>query len=311
MAWHANVEVVMTRQMTPQMIRQMTQKQKSAFIFGLGFVGVALARLLLAEGWEIRATTRIGKWDKPYASLPDGVRLFAFAEVDGEALRGVTHIISTIAPIAGEDIVLPLLTQHLRRENIWAGYVSATSVYSEADGGWVREVSPTKPISQRGKNRVRAEDAWQKHYQAEVFRAAGIYGRGRSVFDKLRGDDPRIIVKPGHFFNRIHVTDLGRVITAAMHNPSPNRILNCADGHPSEAGDVTRFASGLLGVAPPPEVAFADADMSPMARSFYATSRKVDSSRIKTELGIDLLYPSYQQGLQAVWEEENGAAERT
>ncbi|MCG8625473.1 MAG: SDR family NAD(P)-dependent oxidoreductase, partial [Proteobacteria bacterium] len=214
--------------------------QKIAFIFGLGFVGVECARLLMADGWEVRATTRTGTWDKPYASLPEGVKLFAFADVDGEALGGATHIISTIAPVTGEDIVLPLLDRYLNNKNLWAGYVSATSVYSEADGGWVRETSPTKPVSQRGKNRLRAEDAWQKEYQAEVFRAAGIYGRGRSVFDKLRGDTPRIIVKPGHFFNRIHVHDLARVIMAGLHNPSPNRIVNCADGNPCEAGDVVR-----------------------------------------------------------------------
>ena len=190
----------------------------------------------------------------------------------------------------------------------WVGYVSATSVYTEADGGWVTEDSPAEPAVERGRLRRQAEIAWQGRLGAEVFRAAGIYGPGRSPFRDLLAGKGRIILKPGHAFNRIHVEDMARVVMAAMEVPSPRRILNLADGAPCEAGLVTRYAAELLGVAPPEEVPFEDADLSPMARSFYATSRKVDNGRIGRELGLDLLYPDYRAGMRAVLAAEREAA---
>ncbi|MCE2517009.1 MAG: SDR family NAD(P)-dependent oxidoreductase, partial [Alphaproteobacteria bacterium] len=68
--------------------------------------------------------------------------------------------------------------------------------------------------------------------------------------------------------------------------------------------DVIRFAAELLGVEPPVPVPFEEADMTPMARSFYATSRKVNSDRIKTELGVDLIHPDYRSGMTATLAEE-------
>lgn len=279
---------------------------KTAFIFGLGFVGVECARLLLGDGWQVAATTRSGGWDKTYARLPHDIALFPFTAgedwADANAvLAEATHIISTIPPHNGRDPVLPVLAAN-NITPLWTGYVSATSVYSEAGGGWVDETSPTNPTTSRGQNRLAAEGAWQAQnsFKAEIFRAAGIYGAGRSVLDKLRAGTARSIIKPGHFFNRIHVTDLARIIVAAMAKPRAGRILNCADGNPTQSGEVTREASKLLGLPPPPEVAFADADLSPMAKSFYASSRRVNNTRIQQELGLALLYPDYKQGLAAV-----------
>jgi nucleoside-diphosphate-sugar epimerase len=139
---------------------------------------------------------------------------------------------------------------------------------------------------------------------AEVFRAAGIYGPGRSPFKKLLAGEGRIILKPGHQFNRIHVDDITQVIIAAMAKPQGRRILNLSDGAPCEAGDVIRFAAELLGVDAPEPIPFEEAEMTPMAKSFYATSRKVNSGRIKTELGVDLRYPDYQSGMTATLAEE-------
>ena len=272
----------------------------SAFIFGLGFTGIRLAKALRAQGWQVRGTQR---------HADEAAGIYAFKAKDGiknfaKVMDGVTHIISTIPVINGSDPVLAAHGTALAEAGAWAGYISATSVYSEADGGWVNEESPTEPTSKRGQLRRKAEQDWQSLMGAEVFRAAGIYGVGRSAFDALRAGTARIIVKPGHRFNRIHVDDLVRIISTAMGNPARSRILNCADGNPAEAGEVIRTAARMLGVAPPPSVAFADAKMSEMARSFYATARCVDATKIKRELGLDLLYPDYHAGLKAVLAEE-------
>ena len=274
-----------------------------AFIFGLGFTGTRLAKALRARGWQVRGTRRHADEARGIYQFKagDGIKNFT------RAMDGITHIISTIPVIGGSD---PVLAAHgtalaeMAEMGVWAGYISATSVYSEATGGWVNEDSPTEPTSKRGQLRRQAEQDWQNSMGAEVFRAAGIYGKGRSAFDTLRAGTARIIVKPGHRFNRIHVDDLVRIISTAMDTPARNRILNCADGTPAEAGDVMREAAKLLGVEPPPSVAFADAEMSAMARSFYATARCVDASKIKRELGLDLLYPDYHTGLKALLAEE-------
>lgn len=289
--------LALTGEMT-NLMAMSTTDQKTAFIFGLGFSGQVLARLLLERGWKVRGTRR-------EAGGMDGVDVHAFAAgeklADPEkALDGVTHVLSTIAVIGGEDPVLAAHGDLLRQLNPWAGYVSATSVYAEAEGGWVTEDSPAEPVTKRGQLRRDAEIAWQDLLGAEVFRAAGIYGPGRSPFKGLMEGKGRIILKPGHAFNRIHVDDIARVVAAAMDAPEQQRILNLADGSPCEAGDVIRYAADLLGVPAPVPVAFEDAELSPMARSFYATSRKVDSSLIHRAFGLDLLYPDYRSGMRAV-----------
>lgn len=280
--------------------------RRTAFIFGLGYSGQALARVLLTGGWRVRGTRREA------AALGKGlgeVKIHPFstgrpiADIKA-AFEGVSHVVSTI-PVAGDgDPVLAVHGGDLASLGAWAGYVSATSVYTEADGGWVTEESPTEPATKRGQRRRRAEIDWQDRLGAEVFRAAGIYGPGRSPFPGLLAGEGRIILKPGHAFNRIHVDDMARAIMAAMENPSKRRILNLADGSPCESGEVTRYAADLLGVPAPTPVAFEEADLSPMARSFYATSRRVDSSLIGRELGVDLLYPDYKAGMRAVLAEE-------
>ena len=276
--------------------------RKKAFIFGLGYSGRALARLLLAQGWRVSGTRREAS---PLDGGLEAVEVHAFTAGRpipdaASAFEGASHILSTIAVVDGTDPVLAAHGDDLARLGAWAGYVSATSVYTEADGGWVTEESPTEPSVKRGRLRRHAETAWQDGLAAEVFRAAGIYGPGRSPFLDLLEGKGRIIVKQGHAFNRIHVEDMARVIAAAMENPSPRRVLNLADGSPCEAGLVTRYAADLLGVPAPEAVPFEEAELSPMARSFYATSRKVDSSRIGRELGVDLLYPDYRAGMRAV-----------
>ena len=281
-------------------------KKKTAFIFGLGYFGSVLARHLLELGWRVRGTKR---------EVIDiqSIEVFAFDAISPlaspkEAFSGVTHLVSTIGLVDGEDSVLRAHGEDLQALDLdWAGYISATSVYSESEGGWVTESSPTEAQSQRGQLRRKAEIAWQDSLAAEVFRAAGIYGVGRSPFGDLLAGKARIIKKSGHAFNRIHVEDMARVVTAAMEQPEARRILNLADGAPCESGEVVHYAAELLGITPPQAIPFSEADLSPMARSFYATSRKVDSSKIKRDLGIDLLYPDYRSGLRAILEGERKA----
>ena len=109
----------------------------------------------------------------------------------------------------------------------------------------------------------------------QVFRLAGIYGPGRSVFDKLRDGTARRVKKDGQVFSRIHVEDIASVLEASIARPRAGAIYNVADDEPAAPGEVVAYAAELIGVEPPPEVAFAEADLTPMARSFYEGSRRI------------------------------------
>ena len=220
------------------------------------------------------------------------------------ALDGVDALITTITAIGGSDPVLDAHGELIADFKGWSGYVSATSVYPDTPDGFCYEDTPTGPATARGRARVEAEQRWLDLLGTEIFRAAGIYGPGRSPFDALRDGTSRIIEHRGQVFNRIHVEDICRVIEAAMAQPRRGRIINLADNKPAPQGDVVRHAAGLIGIEPPQPQSLEEANLSPMARSFYVSRRKVASKVIGPELGLDLLYPDYESGLAAILKAE-------
>ena len=183
--------------------------------------------------------------------------------------------------------------------------MSATSVYPSQPDGWVDENTMPAPATARGKARLTAEQKWQEYTNAELFRLAGIYGPQRNPFAELLEGKARIIDKPGQVFNRIHQTDISQILIAAIDKPRPGRVINLADGRPAAQGDVLSYAAGLLGINPPAPIPFETADLSPMARSFFSSCRRVRSNIIGPELGLKLVYPDYKKGLEAIHAEQN------
>jgi len=282
---------------------------RSIFIFGLGYVGRPLGHRLAAAGWQVRGTTRTP--DRLADEAAAGWQIHKFAddhplEDAAAALSGVEAVISTITAIGGSDPVLAAHGELMAGFDGWTGYVSATSVYPDQPDGFCYEDTPTGPATARGRARVAAEDRWLEITEAEIFRAAGIYGPGRSPFDGLRDGTARIIEHRGQVFNRIHVDDICRIIMAAMDKPRRGRIINLADNKPAAQGEVVRHAAGLLGVAPPTPQTLEEANLSPMAQSFYVSRRRVASKIIGPELGLELLYPDYESGLAAILAAETG-----
>ena len=279
----------------------------TVFIFGLGYVGRPLGHRLAAAGWQVRGTTRTPS--RLAAQAEAGWQIHEFADdrplADPEAaLDGVDALITTITAIGGSDPVLDAHGELIADFKGWSGYVSATSVYPDTPDGFCYEDTPTGPATARGRARVEAEQRWLNLLGTEIFRAAGIYGPGRSPFGALRDGTSRIIEHRGQLFNRIHVEDICRVIEAAMAQPRRGRIINLADNKPAPQGDVVRHAAGLIGVEPPQPQSLEEANLSPMARSFYVSRRKVASKVIGPELGLDLLYPDYESGLAAILKAE-------
>ena len=280
--------------------------KKTLLSFGHGYSARALSRLLMPQGWRIIGTTRSA--DKAKTLSAEGVEPLIWPGSDmTEPLAQATHLLSSIAPDADGDPVLNALGDQIGKAAPfdWTGYLSTTGVYGDHQGGWVDETTPLTPTTKRGQYRVAAEAAWQvlaekQSLNLHIFRLAGIYGPGRGPFAKVRGGTARRIVKPGQVFSRIHVKDIAQILAASIARPNPGAIYNLCDDDPAPPQDVIEHAAKLLNLPVPPAEDWDTAEMTQMARSFYAESKKVRNDKIKTDLGITLHYPDYRSGLQAL-----------
>ncbi len=275
--------------------------------FGHGYSAQALGQLLTPDRWRIIGTTRTA--DKASRLKAQGVEPVVWPGSDlSGALDAATHILVSAAPTETGDPVLEALGDRIaaRAPNLtWVGYLSTTGVYGDHRGGWVDETTPLTPSTRRGRLRVAAETAWRQladraGLPLHIFRLAGIYGPGRGPFAKVRDGTARRIIKPGQVFSRIHVDDIAQVLAASIARPDPGAIYNVCDDDPAPPQDVIAYAAELLNLPLPPEIAFDEADLSPMARSFYAESKRVRNDRIKEDLGVRLLNPDYRTGLAAL-----------
>lgn len=278
------------------------------FCFGLGYSARVLARRLAAAGWAVAGTKRSA--EKAAAQPAEDARIFLFDRdhpLPEDALAGTTHLLVSIAP---DDLGDPVLDCHMQGiaslpDLQWIGYLSTTGVYGDWQGAEVDETSELRGAKGRNRRRIEAEAAWLALHEARglpvhVFRLAGIYGPGRSVLDAVRAGRARRIDKPGHLFSRIHVEDIATTLQASMARPHPGRIYNVCDDEAAPAQAVTAYACKLLGVEPPPLISLEEAELSPMALSFWEDNRRVSNRRLREELGVTLAYPDYRAGLQAV-----------
>ncbi len=289
---------------------------RSLLIFGAGYCGRAIAGAAVTAGFEVTATSRGGA--RPGA----GWDVVDF-DTAGPAIAKATHILATAPPAETGD---PVLAAHgaaiaaaggLR----WIGYLSTTGVYGDRNGGWVDEATSPAPSGPRGVRRVAAEAGWGAlagRCAVDLFRVAGIYGPGRSALDDVRAGQARRVDQPGHMFGRIHRDDIAGAVLAAMMQAAEEparaggvRALNLSDDGPASSADVVAEAARLLGVPPPPLVAYAAAlaGMSPMARSFWAENRRVSSAATQAALGYRWRFPDYRSGLAAILAEEGGLKE--
>jgi nucleoside-diphosphate-sugar epimerase len=278
------------------------------FVFGLGYSARAVVRRLRPALQAAWGTTR--EPDKADQLAIQAVRPVLFDGRErrpavGAALAKADHVLVSIPPSKQGD---PVLAHH--REDLAAlkprslVYLSTVGVYGDHGGAWVDEASECRPVSARARQRLNAEMAWRAFADeagvpTAIIRLAGIYGPGRGPFEKLRRGTARRIVKPGQVFNRIHVDDIATIVEAAFAGRA-NGVFNGADDEPAPPQDVLAYAAELLGVPPPPEVAFEDADLTPMALSFYGDNKRVRNDKIKRELGVQLACPTYREGLAAV-----------
>lgn len=279
------------------------------FVFGIGY---SAATYLKAQhdDWEVVAGTartaeKVQRLERDIPGLK--VRIFDGGErdacIEADIARADALLVSV--PAQGGDPVIRIYRDAIAASNISrVVYLSTLGVYGDAKGGWVDESTPPDPAVARGDARLAAEREWLALSDASrkvfVLRLAGIYGPGRNAIANLRDGTARRIVKPGQIFNRIHVDDISRAIDACMKTATPGGIINVCDDEPAPPQDVIAHAARLIGMPPPPEIAFADVKLSPMAATFWATYKRVSNRKLREQLGVDLKYPTYREGLAAL-----------
>jgi nucleoside-diphosphate-sugar epimerase len=281
---------------------------------GLGYSATEIAPRLRQAGWRIIGSGR-GE-DRLRAIRAKGYDAVPFdgespSPALAEAMSEATHLLISTAPAAKGDPVLRWHSDDLAKAPHlkWIGYLSTIGVYGDHEGAWVDETTPPQPSSDRSIGRLGAENAWQSFAEdrgttLQIFRLAGIYGPGRNQFEKLRAGREQRIYKPGQVFNRIHVDDIAATVIAGIEaGNAASGVFNVTDDEPAPPQDVIAYAAELLGMEPPPLVDWNEADMSPMARSFYSENKRVRNERIKKELGVRLNYPTYREGLRALLDE--------
>ena len=252
-------------------------------IFGLGYTATRIADALRGRGWQVDATGSAGN--------------LAFG--DDEAVRGAlaraTHVLSSVPPAEDSDPVLERYGSALSGK--WLGYLSSTGVYGDAAGAWVDEASPTGS----GRRQARAEcDARWLDAGARVFRLPGIYGPGRSAFDRVEAGKAHRIDLPGQVFSRVHVADIAAGVVAAMATDAPAGAYNLSDDLPTSQNAVIEEACRLLGREAPPLQTIDAAGLSSMARGFYAENRRVANGKAKRVFGWQPRFATYREGLAAI-----------
>ena len=281
----------------------MTSSTPHLFVFGPGYSASFIITRALEAGWRVSASVRDGA--KAANLLARGITPVPLDQksVDG-ALNGVSHMLSSVAPGADGDPILPFLERCSGQLSSlrWIGYLSSTNVYGDHGGDWVDESMAPSPNLDRGMRRVKAEGAWADfaHTQGaalHIFRLAGIYGPGRNAVRTVLDGKAKRIFKPGQLFSRIHTADIASAVWQAMNSGLDSRIFNLADDHPAPPQDIIEKAALALGVPVPPLVPIEEAELSPMARSFYEESKKVKNDRVKADLGLRLRYPGFDDAL--------------
>ena len=285
-------------------------KKNILLIFGFGYTAKFLCKKLSGKNWEVYCTTRGREKINEIKSINASPVLFNDAEKIESIFSEDLYVLSTVPPVSGEDPVIENYGTVFKKNSNrikWMGYLSTTSVYGDKKGAWVTEDTVLEPSLERSILRANIEKNWIKLgetylIKTMVFRLSGIYGPGRNLIDRLRTSDKFFIVdKPNHFFNRIHVEDIVGAIEVAMSSKTSAIIFNLSDDLPATQLDVAQFAASLLKRKCLEKVSIKSELVSEMARSFYKEEKKVSNKRLKDELKYKLSFPSFKDGLRAIY----------
>lgn len=289
--------------------------EKRLLCLGFGYAARRLAAMIRGQGWAVAGTVRDAEKTRALEAADVDPVLWTESGLSGQALSVADAILISTPP--GDDGCPALAAARgalLAREASpeWIGYLSTNGVYGDYGGAWIDETSQLRAASPRAKRRIAAEMQWRElgraiGAQVVIFRLPGIYGPGRSALDTVREGRAQRIFKPGQVFSRAHVDDIAAALRASIADPGAGDLFNIADDEPAPPQDVIAFACGLLGVEPPPLIPIEKAELSEMARSFYADNKRISNRLMKEKLLARLSYPTYREGLRAILSEERSS----
>ena len=273
----------------------MTDLSEPLFLLGPGYSGHALARIWSGR---VSGTVRSERSREKLAGSPIEPIDINHPQALKAGVEGA-HLVISVPPDATGCPAFDLVGEYADAARS-VTYLSTTGVYGDLRGGWAMEWTPTRPGSERAKRRVRAEQLWLAATpRSRIVRLPGIYGPGRSALDRVRQGQARRIVRPGQVFSRVHVDDIATGLNALLSSDCFG-VFHLCDDEAAPPQDVIAYAADLLAVERPPEVAFDEAALSDMARSFYAECKRVSNAKIKAATGWRPLYPTYREGLSAI-----------
>ena len=285
-------------------------KNINIFCYGFGQVAKSFVNRLSLEGFKIHLSTtnrsettfnKIGNVEyKSYKFENNN-----FDEEIFDKLKNSDHILISIPPIDGNDIVINNFSNSLKNSNIkWITYLSATSVYGNHEGEWVNELSKTRPTSPLGINRLKVEEKWlsfvkKNNLPLQIFRLSGIYSNKNNPLLRLKSGNANIINKPNHFFSRIHVEDIANILLKSLTNFKTNEIYNISDDKPASSQEVMSYAAKILKTDLPKTIEEQDIK-SEMLKNFYKDSKKVSNKKMKKFFNYNLKFPTYIEGLNNI-----------
>ena len=282
------------------------------FCFGFGQVAESFINKLIIEkkDFDLSITSRQETHQIEFNNLKITSFFFNNDQFDDTLktkLEDANYILISIPPINGEDIVANFFNTHYKKiENCnWVTYLSATSVYGDHKGDWVNEKSETKPTSPTGINRLKAESIWKslsskKNFPLQIFRLAGIYSNKFNILNRLQNGNVQIVNKKNHFFSRIHVEDIANILFKSLDNFKNNETYNISDDKPASQFDVANYGARLLKLDLPKSVKLEEVE-SEMLKNFYKDSKKVDNKKMKLFFNYNLKYPTYEEGLNNIF----------
>ena len=285
-------------------------KNINIFCYGFGQVAKSFVNRLSLEGFKIHLSTtnrsettfnKVGNVEyKSYKFENNN-----FDEEIIDKLKNSDHILISIPPINGNDIVINNFSDSLKISNIkWITYLSATSVYGNHKGDWVNELSKTHPTSPLGINRLKVEKKWlsfakKTNLPLQIFRLSGIYSNKNNPLLRIKSGNANIINKPNHFFSRIHVEDIANVLLKSLTNFKSNEIYNISDDKPASSEEVMLYAAKILKTNLPKIIDEQDIE-SEMLKNFYKDSKKVSNKKMKKFFSYNLKFPTYIEGLDNI-----------
>ena len=284
---------------------------KNIICFGFGQVAKNFIKKLKDQGAAFKLTTTSREESKTKEFENINYESFQFSEegFDKKFLsrfEEADHVLLSIAPINGTDIVIKNLKDYFKSSKFkWITYLSATSVYGNHNGEWVNENSETKPTSSNGIERLKVEKEWMELARKfdlpfQIFRLSGIYSNQYNILNRLKSGEAKIINKKNHFFSRIHVEDIANVLTSSLNNFKKKEIYNISDNQPASAEEVAMYGVKLLGIDKPKTLEINEIE-SEMLRNFYKDSKKVDNKKMKEFFNHKLKYPTYVEGLNYIF----------